>query len=104
MLSRRPDITKGENECSRPLLRLAMLESCELVCNDASLIKSIKIATNKDETLQPILAFLSNNPGKAPIDARRRFQDYKFLDGILYFREKKFVPHDQEMQRQILKS
>ena len=62
MLSRQMDIAKEDTKGSSPLLRLAILESCESVWNDSSIIKRIKIAIKEDETLHPILAFFYKWP------------------------------------------
>ena len=51
MLSRRAyDNKKGEN-MRRPLLQLAMLETCELIWNDAQLIQQVREVTSDDKTL-----------------------------------------------------
>ena len=70
MLSRRTDYMKQDSNISKPLLRLAMLESCEPVWSDEIIMENIKRAITEDEALQPILAFFMNGPDKAPIGVR----------------------------------
>ena len=45
MLSRWTDMEDNKNNILKPLLRLAMLETCELVWNDAKIIQNIKSST-----------------------------------------------------------
>ena len=54
MLSRRADMEDDKNNISKPLLRLAMLETCEPVWNDAKIIQNIKSSTKEDRSLEPI--------------------------------------------------
>lgn len=103
-LSRRVDLMEGRNEENRPLLRLAALEDCEPVWSDAHIIEQIKLCIDEDPTLQPILAFLKGGLKKSPHDIRRRFQEYNLIDGILRFKDMIYVPNDDELRRQILRS
>jgi len=85
MLSRRTDSKDDHEGYIKPLLRLAMLETYELVWNDMRIFEPIKLASLKDSTLEPVLSFFSHGPEQAPVDIRRRFQAYHLTDGILYF-------------------
>lgn len=104
VLSRRIDVKENGEGISKPLLRLAMLETCEPIWNDAQIIQKIKSATKEDMTLLPILNFFMNNPKDAPANIRRQFQQYDFQEGILYFRNTIYVPDEEELRRQILRS
>jgi len=64
----------------------------------------VKVATEEDTTLQPILAFFKKNSNWIPIDIRYWLQEYMFIDGILCFKDMIYVPNDEELQRQILRS
>ena len=68
MLSWRSNIIKEDKGEARPLLRLAMLDSCELVWMDARIIEHIKIAIGEDSTLESLLAFFKIGSNKAPFD------------------------------------
>ena len=97
MLSRRAyDNESGEN-MRRPLLRLAMLETCELVWNDAQLIQQVREVTSDDKALHSILAFFRSDHQHASTNIRRRFQDYNFRGGVLYFQDKVVVPNHEEL-------
>lgn len=104
MLSRRNDTDKNMDNNSKPLLRLAMLETCDPVWNEVEILQLIRETTADDKSLQPVLAFLNNEPGRAPTNIRRRFQDYVYKDGILYYMDKIMVPDNEEIQLQILRS
>lgn len=103
ILSRRIDVTNGMHEEKRPLLRLAALESCEPVWTDDDIYERIKIAITEDTTLEPILSFCQNS-SQLPLDMRRRLQGYTFKDGLLSFEGRIYVPNDNDLQRQILRS
>jgi len=103
-LSRRSDVTEAGIQESKPFLKLAALESCDSVWTDQRILEHIRVKTPQNPTLQPILAYFTNGPNMAPTDIRRRFQSYTFSNGILYFQNTIFVPNDEEIRRQILRS
>ena len=86
MLSKRA-YNNETSENMRLLLQLAMLETCELVWNDAQLIQQVREVASDDKTLQPLLAFFRSDHQEASTDIRRRFQDYSFRDGVFYFQD-----------------
>ena len=98
MLSRRASIEEDKNNISKPLLRLAMLETCELVWNDAKIIQNIKSSTKEDRSLEPIWAYFTNGPDKAPTSICRQLQDYSLQDDIFYFKNTMVVPDDDELR------
>jgi transposase InsO family protein len=103
-LSRRIDLMEGKSQEQRPLLRLAALESCQLVWDDDRILKRLKVATAEDSMLQPILAIFNKDSHQISGDMRRRLQAYTFNDGVLRFQDRIYVPEDEELQRQILRS
>ena len=72
MLSRREDIEDDKNNISKPLLQLAMLETCEPVRNDAKIIQNIKSSSKEDRSLKPIWAYFTNGPDKTLASIRRQ--------------------------------
>lgn len=102
--SRQPDVMEEGDRDHRPLLKLAALKTCEPVWTDDFIKKCIKVATTSDIMLKPILAYFQNGPQQAPVDIRRRFQEYALKDGVLWFRNNIFVPDNEELRRQILRS
>ena len=68
MLSKRAYDNKIGENMRRPFLRLAMLETCEPVWNDAQLIQQVRRVTSNDKTLQPILAFFRSDHQHDSID------------------------------------
>lgn len=103
-LSRRADVIQDGIQDSRPLLKLAALEGCEPVWTDKFISDHIWMVMADDPMLQPILAYFQHGPDRAPTDVRRRFQDYVFKDGLLWFKNAIFVPNKEELYRQILRS
>jgi transposase InsO family protein len=103
-LSRRVDLMQTPSASDRPLLRLAALESCQPVWTDDRIMEHIKNAITEDATLKPLLVFFKDDTHKLPSDIRRRLQDYTFIDGILRFQDMVYVPDDEEIRRQILRS
>lgn len=103
ILSRRIDVMEGKHEEKRPLLRLAATQSDDPVWTDIYIFEQIRLAIKEDETLRPIMVFFQNAK-QAPLDVRRRFQEYTFYDGLLRFRDQIYVPDDEELKRQILRS
>ena len=97
MLSRRADMEDDKNIISKPLLRLAMLETCEPVWNGAKITQNIKSSTKEDRSLEPIWAYFTNGPDKASTSIRRQLQNYSLQDDILYFKNTMVVPDDDEM-------
>lgn len=83
---------------------MAALESCHPVWTDDSILEQVRIATTQDVSMQPIISFLKPNAPHIPLNMRRRIQDYTFTDGILRFHDLIYVPNDEELQRQILRS
>ena len=103
-LSTRADVIEEETQKSRPLLKLTALEVCEPVWTDDQILEHVRELTKEDPTLQPILSYFQNGAHKAPIDIRRRFKLYNFHDGIFWFQDMVFVPDNDELKRQILRS
>lgn len=102
MLSLRTEIAEGREETLRPLLRLGVMEWCELVWNDTQIVEHSKLATIEDATLEWVLAYFRNGPDRALLSIRQWFQAYRFSHGLLYFRDVIVVPHNNELQWQIL--
>ena len=50
----------NKNNISKPLLQLAMLETCEPVWNDTKIIQNIKSSTKEDRSLEHIWAYFTN--------------------------------------------
>ena len=94
----------NKNNISKPLLRLAMLETCEPIWNDTKIIQNIKSSTKEDRSLKPIWAYFTNGLDKALANIRRQLQDYSLQDGILYFKNTMVVSDNDELQQQILRS
>ena len=69
-LSRRADVIEEETQKSRPILKLAALETCEPVWTDDQILEHVRKLTKEDSTLQPILSYFQNGAHKAPIDIR----------------------------------
>lgn len=85
MLSRHPDVLYGSFEDTKPLLRLATMEACQLIWINAQNLEHIKIATARDTTHKPILAFFINDLNHEPSHIRWQFHDYTFNNGVIYF-------------------
>ena len=103
-LFRRADVIEEKTQKSRPLLKLVALETCEPIWTDDQILEHVRKLTKEDSTLQPILSYFQNGAHKAPIDIRQRFKLYNFHDGILWFQDMVFVPDNDELERQILRS
>ena len=72
MLSRRADMKDNKNNISKLLLRLAMLETCEPIWNDAKIIQNIKSSTKEDRSLESIWAYFTNGLDKALASIRQQ--------------------------------
>ena len=103
-LSRRSDLTDTMPHEPRPFLKLAALEACEPVWPDTVIQAHVKTAIRLDPTLQPLLAYFENGAARAPADVRRKFEGYELRDGVIWFHDTLFVPNDEELRRQILRS
>ena len=57
MPSRQTEIQEGRKDGLKPLLKLTVLDSCELVWSDARIIEQIKLATIEDATLSSTKSF-----------------------------------------------
>lgn len=62
-------------------------------------MQHIKVATSKDTTLLPILAFFMNGPDWALANIRGQLQDYSLRKSILYFHNTMVVPNDDLLRR-----
>lgn len=98
------DVIDNDTCEPRPLLKLAALEACEPVWTDAQILECIRLHSKQDPVMQPLLAYFENGADRAPAHARHRFHSYTFNDGILRFHGAVFVPNDEELRRQILRS
>jgi len=72
-LSHQVDVIESQEQDPRPLLKLAALESCEVVWADLQILNRIQLSTQQDPTLQLILAYFTNGSDRTPVDVRRRF-------------------------------
>ena len=82
---------------------MAAIQTDDPVWTDIYIFEHLRVAIKEDATLRPILAFFQNVK-QAPLDVRRRFQEYTLYDGLLRFRDLIYVPDDEELKQQILRS
>ena len=71
---------------------------------DARIIEQIELATAKDATLEPILAFFKNDLDEESTNIRQSFKTYCLNNGLIYFQDTIFVRDNEELRAQILQS
>lgn len=64
----------------------------------------IRIGIQGDPSLSAVLAFLLNEPEKAPRTVQDKFKRYAWLNGLLYLDNRILVPDDDDLKRRILES
>src|SRR6202161_2438301 len=103
-LSRRHDHREeGGVEIPRTLLKEEQFsELCEIYASDATIIEAIKEYVETDEALKPVLAFLRAGHDQATAEVKEAMEDYKLEDGIVYRKDKIYVPANEEVKQRIL--
>lgn len=69
---------------------------------DHAILDLIRTALPRDPTLKAVLAFFANDPDLAPANIRHEFSDYVYDNDLLFFRDRIYVPHDDDIKRAIL--
>lgn len=114
-LSRRPDHRpeEGAEEPSLTLLPPSRFDQIsaeegeeddepKATVTDLELLEEIKRALKKDHMAKSVVAFLEAEPEKAPAKIRKEMSDWTLDDGILHYRQRIFVPSNEEIKRKIL--
>ena len=94
---------EGGVEIPKTLLKEEQFsELCEIYASDATIIEVIKEYVETDEALKPVLAFLQAAHDQATAEVREAMKDYTLEDGVLYRKDKIYVPKDQDIKQQLL--
>lgn len=107
-LSRRADhLPKGGVEAPKSLLKpsifglsISILE----VLADVELAERIKQSLHSDDNLSTVLAYFENRPQDAPANIQSKFEDYTMVNGLLLYQNAIYVPKDEVLKSEILKS
>ncbi len=103
-LSRRADHRPSEGaEEPMTLLKPSQFEEVlALYASDAEIIDRIRDEITKDEALKAVLAYFGNDPARAPTELRKQMEDYRMDEGILYRRDRIYVPANEGIKKEIL--
>jgi hypothetical protein len=97
-LSRRPDHVSDEDNDNEDIILLP--DELFVRAVDLDLQESLITATNKDDFFAKALLALKTH-GTPPI--RSELSDWKFEEGVLFFKDKCYVPPDNELRRDIVR-
>lgn len=73
-----------------------------LAFSDSDLVARIPDLLAKDASLESILAYLKGDPDSAPASLRKEMSDYRLDNGLLRIRDRIYVPHDEDLKRELL--
>ena len=70
--------------------------------DDHSILQRIQEALTNDVTTSAIRAFFASDPDSAPASVREKMKDFAMDDGLLLYRNKIYVPADEDIKRDIV--